>query len=453
MVYNSLSPQVKYSVIIPALNEEYFIRNNLGSVKKDRNDVEVILADGGSADNTISEAEKLGIQVIHSDKGRGIQQNKGAACAKGDILFFLHADTEIPRNTFELLDDFFSSEKNKICRFKLGFDIDHQMLKIYSNFSKLDTIFTRFGDSAIIVRKDFFESIGGFNNYFIFEDVDFFRRAKKLTKIGLLNAEVKSSARKFVLNGLIINQLRSLILFKKYFFGIDTLQLWNEYFNKKKKNKNTSLIVFARYPEKGKVKTRLSKDTSDIFAARFYKECADKVITSIKKLRSFNKYIFNSEAGEKEKVRKWIGTGFFYVSQKGENLGSRMLNAFELVFSHYAEKAIIIGTDIPDLNSDIILQADMLLDNSDIVIGPSNDGGYYLLGLKKPQRELFENIEWSSDSVLNSTLKAANKLELKIVQLPVLRDIDTKQDLENWLNDDFENPLKHKIRTIMNSKL
>ena len=240
-----------------------------------------------------------------------------------------------------MLDDFFENENNKICRFKLGFDVDHRLLKIYTFFSKFDTIFTRFGDSGIVVRKDFYESLGGFKNYFVFEDVDFLQRASKKTKIKLLEAEVKSSARKFVRNGIIKNQIHSFILIIKYILGTNTFKLWNEYFGMSQKTQKPSLIIFARYPSRGKVKTRLAKDTSEDFALNFYEECAGKILNQIKRLNHFNRYLFYTEAAEKEKVMNWAGSKFFYALQEGKNLGERMLNAFELAFSHYAEKVII----------------------------------------------------------------------------------------------------------------
>ncbi len=440
--------KVKYSVIIPTLNEEYFIQKNLVRIGKNRNDVEIIVSDGGSTDETARAAKQLGAQIVHSARGRGIQLNKGVSASHGEILFFLHADTSIPDDAFELLDEFFKDEKNLICRFALGFDVDHFLLKNYTFFSKFNTIFTRFGDSGIIVRREFYDSLGGFKNYFVFEDVDFFRRARRKAKINLLNSEVKSSARKFVRDGLIKNQLFSLILFAKYFMGTESSKLWQDYFNRNHNSKKSSLIIFARYPTIGKVKTRLAKDTNGDFARSFYKLCAGFLLKTIGRLKSFNKYLFYTEADEKEKVMKWAGSNYFYALQSGTDLGERMLNAFELAFSHYAEKVIILGTDVPDLNSAIIKEAEEKLDDVDLVIGPSHDGGYYLLGMKVLHKELFLDIPWSSDLVFQVTMQRAVKLGLNTAALQPLRDIDTKKDLDEWIKEKGNSKLKKQIISL-----
>lgn len=440
--------KIKYSLIIPTLNEEYFIGKNLELLRNKRKDVEIIVVDGGSEDDTVNVALKNGVEVIFSEKGRGIQLNAGVLKSKGSFLFFLHADTFLPQNAFDLLDSFFKNDNNNICRFELGFDVDHYLLSNYSFLSKFDTIFTRFGDSGIIVKREFFKSLGGFKNYLVFEDVEFLKRASQKTKIKVLPADVKSSARKFVLNGLIGNQIQSFILFLKYFMKINNSKLWNEYFGANKENKNTSLLIFARYPAKGQVKTRLAKDSSEEFALKFYRACAEGILHQIKKLKNTNKYLFYTDADDKEKVMKWAGRKYFYVLQEGGDLGIRMLNAFELAFSHYAGKVIIVGTDVPNLNAEIIREAEAKLDNSDLVIGPCSDGGYYLLGMKQLHKELFEDIKWSSNIVLSSTIAKADYLNLKTERLQILNDIDTKKDFDEWMNLPHANPLKRKINYL-----
>ena len=209
-----------------------------------------------------------------------------------------------------------------------------------------------------------------------------------------------------------------------------------------------ALIIFVRYPEKDKVKTRLAEGTNKEFARSVYKLCTEKIFREMNSLKNFNKYVFYSEEKDKDKIIKWTKNRFFYFAQRGIDLGERMSNAFEFVLSRHNQKAIIIGTDIPDLSKEIILQAEDALDNSDIVIGPSHDGGYYLLGMKKVYNNLFEDIEWSSGLVFNSTMERALSLNLFVKELQMLRDIDTKEELDEWLMQTSNHDLKRKILSI-----
>jgi rSAM/selenodomain-associated transferase 1 len=206
-----------------------------------------------------------------------------------------------------------------------------------------------------------------------------------------------------------------------------------------------ALIVFVKYPKAGKVKTRLAEGTSHEFASNVYKLCAEKIFLEINSLKNFSRYIFYSEEKDKEKIIEWTKNKFFYFPQQGGDLGERMLNAFEFVLSQNNRKAIIIGTDIPDLSKEIILEAVNALDESDLVLGPSHDGGYYLLGLNKVYADLFEDIEWSSNVVFSSTISKTKSANLKVKKLQMLRDIDTKDELDNWMMQTDNLELKKKI--------
>ncbi len=443
---------LKYSIIIPTLNEEYFLEKNLQKLKSFHRDFEIIVSDGGSTDRTLSVAQLYGLKIVNSEAGRGIQLNAGAAAATGKILIFLHADTFLPDDAFKLMDEFFSSEKYKICRFLLGFDFNHKLLDLFSSFSKYDNQFTRYGDSAVIVRREFFNELKGFSDRNIFEDTEFFNRASKISKVIILNSYVSSSARRFVKDGVVRRQLFNALLFVGYLFKASETKISIWYIHKFRNSKVNSIIIFVRNPKLGEVKSRLAKTTSDKFALGFYKSCAENIIKKIKNIQHLNRFIFYSNKKDKDDVIKWLENKFFFSAQEGSDLGSRMKNAFEKVFTTYAEKVIIIGSDIPDLSAEIINKAFEYLSYSDVVIGPSKDGGYYLLGIKKMYAELFEGIEYSTSTVLSETLIRIKLLNLSYQLLPELQDIDTKQDLREWLNSGAANPIKNKICLTTNNQ-
>lgn len=446
----------KYSVIIPSFNEELFIEKNIKEIRKIMPGAEIIVVDCGSNDQTKNICEREGVKVFNSKRGRGTQLNQGAKNANGNILVFLHADTYLPKNAFELYEQFFTKEKNKICRFRLGFDIEHKHLNRYGKLSKLNLIFTRFGDMCIAVRKDFYFEAGGFPEWNFMEDVEFLNNASSKSRIVVLPASVVSSARAYLRHGFINKQLLNGLMLTKYTLGFRKFIERNEYYNKKIKQRKASIIIFARYPDEGKVKTRLAATIGDHYAKVYYKLIAEKIISEVKKIRKVYTYIFFSEEEEKSKIKKWLGQKYFYSHQEGKDLGERMSEAFRKVFSHGAKKVLLTGTDIPDLSKEIIEEAIVSLDNHDIVIGPAKDGGYYLLGMKKHSPLLFKNISYGTGDVFNETLGKASENNLSYSILPQLQDIDNEEDLTNWLNCETRNELKKEIEmiyTLVNGKL
>jgi len=213
-----------------------------------------------------------------------------------------------------------------------------------------------------------------------------------------------------------------------------------------RKNKTDSLIIFLRHPKNGQVKTRLAKTTSQEFATKFYKLCAEQIIQTTKDISGINRFAFYSNQSEKKEVISWWGDKFSFISQEGDDLGTRMKNAFDKVFSTGSPKVIIIGTDIPELSKKIIFDAFNHLDENDVAIGPSRDGGYYLLGIKNMHSKLFDGIEYSTSSVLNETITKVKELGLSFQLLPVLSDVDTEEDLIDWMNSSSNTSFKKEIK-------
>lgn len=187
------------------------------------------------------------------------------------------------------------------------------------------------------------------------------------------------------------------------------------------------LIIFIKNPQKGKVKTRLAESIGDEQALNIYKEllCFTKSVTD--RLNCHRQVWYSHFIGKDD---LWTGAGYEKQLQKGKDLGERMKNAFQQAFNEGYKKVLIIGSDCPGLSKEIIQQAWDGLDENELVIGPSKDGGYYLLGMKPFYPELFDNKSWSTPSVLNETLKQADELGLSYRLLPELNDIDTKEDLD-----------------------
>ncbi|MEN2282029.1 TIGR04282 family arsenosugar biosynthesis glycosyltransferase [Algoriphagus sp. SE2] len=187
------------------------------------------------------------------------------------------------------------------------------------------------------------------------------------------------------------------------------------------------IIIFQKNAELGKVKTRLAAIVGDHRALEIYKILINFTHRQIqpviaKKLVYFSNYI-ESEFRENDSQVQ------FFIQSSG-NLGDKMCNAFLDQFEKGYDKLLIIGTDCPEINSEIIEKAFDELDQSEVVIGPAMDGGYYLLGMNRFIPGIFKNIRWSSDQVLKSTQDFLKLNEIKHSLLPVLSDVDHIEDWE-----------------------
>ena len=189
-------------------------------------------------------------------------------------------------------------------------------------------------------------------------------------------------------------------------------------------NKNL-IIVFVRTPELGKVKTRLAKSIGDVSALTIYKLLLKHTATVLHDL-SFDKVVYYSEKIENNDF--WKASLFEKKLQKGADLGERMQQAFETAFDRGYKKVLIIGSDLFELTSTLIISALEALETYDISIGPSLDGGYYLLGMKELHPAVFKNKKWGTDSVLENTLQDLKQQNVKLLE--ALNDIDTFEDLQ-----------------------
>ena len=187
-----------------------------------------------------------------------------------------------------------------------------------------------------------------------------------------------------------------------------------------------AVLIFAKNLIYGEVKTRLAETIGNDRAFFVYKELLQHTKEITKNIIA-DKIVFYSNNVEEKDI--WNDETFKKYLQSGNDLGERMQNAFEYAFTNGYEEAVIIGTDCFELTSSIINDAFSFLKNYDVVIGPAKDGGYYLLGIKKLYKEIFEDKKWSDVSVFKDTINTINKLHLSNHQLETLTDVDEEKDL------------------------
>jgi uncharacterized protein len=189
--------------------------------------------------------------------------------------------------------------------------------------------------------------------------------------------------------------------------------------------KTNALIIFIRNPELGKVKTRLAKTIGNEKALEVYNELLFHTMDQTQNL-DCDKFVFYDEKIESNDL--WSETLYEKRIQFGFHLGAKMQNAFQTLFDLGYQNCILIGSDLFDLQANHINEAFHKLESNNVIIGPAEDGGYYLLGLKKMIFSIFKNKDWGTSSVLSDTLKDLKNY--KIDFLKTLNDIDTFEDLE-----------------------
>lgn len=188
------------------------------------------------------------------------------------------------------------------------------------------------------------------------------------------------------------------------------------------------LLIFIKNPEKGTVKTRLAKTVGNEKAYQTYLKLIDYTLEVARQVEARKQIWYSSFVDEEDGLG---GPAFEKKVQKGRNLGERMATAFRQGFKDGFEKVLIIGSDCPGITTEIIESAYARLDQQEVVIGPSEDGGYYLVGSKKFIPQIFDNIPWSTESVYPETIRILRDKSLSYSALPTLNDIDTEEDLRN----------------------
>ncbi|MBC7789999.1 MAG: TIGR04282 family arsenosugar biosynthesis glycosyltransferase [Anaerolineae bacterium] len=194
-----------------------------------------------------------------------------------------------------------------------------------------------------------------------------------------------------------------------------------------------AVVVFARAPDLGNVKTRLAAKVGEREALAIYMLLAENTVRAVASLPECDRVIAYTPSDAGVRTRDWLGAGFSYEAQCDGDLGARMAHAFDRRFEENAERVLLVGTDAPEIDGRMLEEGLSALSDHDVVFGPALDGGYYAIGLRAPQPALFENVSWSQADTLARSIAAARGAGLSVHLLRRLSDIDTAEDWRNWL--------------------
>ena len=426
---------------MPVLNEGTTLARRIQALAPLRaRGAELIVVDGGSNDSTWAIACALADRVLSAPCGRASQMNAGARKATADALLFLHADTALPPEA-DLLIARALTAGSLWGRFDVCIKGNHPMLRVIAwlmnRRSRLTGIGT--GDQGIFVSRAVFESLAGFADMPLMEDIEFSARLKKRGAPACLSASVITSGRRWNARGVWRTMALMWWLRAAYFVGATPAALARRYgYTRRPEAATAALAIMARAPLAGQAKTRLAPLLGTQGAAR-----AQRYFT--------RRTLHLAVAADMGDVTLWCapdtGLRFFRAlhrvngvalqSQGEGDLGMRMRQVFahhfargSRVINQSAQALLLIGTDCPILAPGHLQAAARALQQHDVVVVPAEDGGYVLIGMRRPVLEVFDGIDWSTPRVMAQTRAQLSRAGASWIELPTLWDVDEPAD---WL--------------------
>jgi len=444
----SPSPPPLLGVVIPTLNEEAYLPALLSDLARLPIPHRVVVADGGSLDASREVARRAGAEAVETPRGRARQMNAGAALLDTPWLLFLHADSRIPEETGAAMAEWIRDpppEEAGHFRFQLdggGWTrwIIEGGQRVREGLSGL-----AYGDQGLLLSRERFLAVGGFPELPLMEDVEMVRRLRRNGGLARVPAPLVTSARRYREEGWIRAWLRNATILLLHGLGVPTRVLVRWYPPRAAglvgeggsapgavaSGVDRTLLIFAKAPRIGQVKTRLAEGVGAPRAVEIYRRLGREVVDRLRS-GSWHTVVCYDPPGALRAMEDWLGVeALTFQPQEGEDLGARLSRAFQHA-SRQAGPMCVVGTDIPDLDGELVETAFRRLEAEDgpqVVLGPATDGGYYLLALRSPEPRLFQGIRWSTSGVREETLDRARELGLVVEELTELADVDRVEDL------------------------
>lgn len=431
------------AVIIPALNEESAVPGVIASIPDwvDR----IIIADNASTDQTAAVARAAGAAVVYEPtRGYGRACQTGIAHASADstfspdVLVFLDADgSDVPEQMERLVDPIAAGCADMVIGSRTRGSLTPGAMTVPQRLGNAlapalihwlwGERYTDLGPFRAI-RASSLRSLRMDDNTYGWTVQMQIRAAR----VGLRAMEVpvdyrRRRAGKSKISGTVRGVVKA---------GTKILScVAQEYLRPARLGgpDREALAVFAKFPEPGRVKTRLIPALGAEGAAALHDQMVRHTLDRVRELqltREAEAHVFCAGA-EPERFGHHFKSDIPCAAQSDGDLGKRMRMAFRHMLRD-ANAAVIIGTDCPDISQGVLGMAFDALRSCDLVLGPATDGGYYLIGLRRPVPSLFENMEWSTPSVLSETLARASALGLSVLMLPTLSDVDEPGDVAAW---------------------
>lgn len=435
-------------IVIPALDEEEHLPRLLTDLSGLALEHVVLVVDGGSRDRTVPAARAGGAGVMRSRPGRARQMNAGARFLGARWLLFLHADSRLGDEALQAIEVHVREDRPEAGYFGLRIAHPHAHYRIIECGQRVreGLLGLAYGDQGLLIRRDLFHETGPYPDEPILEDVILNRRLRGAGRLLRLPAAIFTSPRRYEEEGRLTAWLRNVGLMSRFLAGAKPVDLAARYPARRLgghdgeeagpgvEADDATLVVFAKAPRPGEVKTRLARGLGTHgspdhgAAAALYRRMGRLVVDNVAEAPAILTVCYDP-GDAKPEMREWLGPAPRRYWPQGEgDLGERMSRMFARAFEG-AERVVVIGTDTPAVGAGTVARALAALDTADVVLGPSRDGGYYLMALRESHPDLFTGIAWSTGSVLAETVDRARGCGLRVTLLEEETDVDTAADL------------------------
>lgn len=425
------------SIVVPVLDEGATLATRLQALAPLRaRGAELLVVDGGSTDGTLAIARAHADRVLQAPRGRAAQLNAGACAARGERLLFLHADTQLPPEADRLIGAALAAGHHW-GRFDVRIEGRHPLLPVVAALMNLRSRWSGIatGDQAVFVRRRAFESLGGFAPLPLMEDIDLSERLKRLGPPACLRERVTTSGRRWDRHGFWRTVGLMWWLRAAWALGADAHAVAQRYGYRPRAP--AAVAVLAKAPVPGLAKTRLMPALGAAGAARAQRGFALQTLATARAAGTGPLTLWCApDAGQRFFRALRRRHGVTAVAQAEGDLGHRMATAMATHFARAPRTPLlIVGTDCPVLTPAHLQQAADALQTHDAVLIPAEDGGYVLLGLRRPLPAVFVGVDWSTPQVLAQTRERLRDTGASWQEMPALWDVDEPADWARWQHE------------------
>ncbi len=423
------------SVVIPVWRDTALVLTLLARMPA-RPDVEIIVA------CTIDEydeftravAGRTGVRAVVGTRGRGAQMNAGARVATGDWLLFLHADSQLPPEAFDEITSLSMDPRVVGGSFQFALDASGWRPRFmeWGTAQRTRWFGLPYGDQGIFVRRLVFERLGGYHEAPLMEDVDLVRRLRRAGRLHRSRLKVVTSARRWHRDGWFTRMGRNWLLMILYAAGVEPRRLARRYEGRRRR----VVAVLARAPSSGG-KSRLFQSLGIEPDTSLTHALLSDTVAAVERVHGVDRALVYTPAAHRAEIESITSRRWTCIAQPDGDLGERMAAAFHDLHALGYDEIVLVGSDLPTLPPALISRALHAVRGRrpTVVLGPSADGGYYLIALRQPLDGLFHGVPWSTDAVFESTRARASALGLEVHLIDAWYDVDDAESLERASRD------------------